>query len=163
MKIKDIVREAAPMTATTEQPTQQEIQAVQQLVNTLPKEKPESAVSKLTAFMGKYPVLDVLTDFLPQTRLVKLAISAVDSLEKGDKMSAVNALASGLTGGVGKAVDVAQRAHGVATAVNDYNKATQPSTTATALAPQASQMELEPIEPVADNSELERIKQLSKS
>jgi hypothetical protein len=105
MKIKEIVlREAeAPVEA---EPTPQDVEQIQGLLGTIDpvKEQPQSLLGKLTGWIKQYPMLDKATDLLPQTRLIKAIASAVDALETGDSKTALASLASGLTGGVGKAV-----------------------------------------------------------
>ena len=141
MKIKEITEQA-----TEAEPTIQDIAAVKQMVNDLPKEQPQTALSKFTSFMDRYPVVDVLTDFIPQTRLVKALLNTASSLEQGDKSAALASISTALTGSVGKAVDVGQRVQGVAQAVNAYN---QTGATQTALAPKTVPTdELEPIKEI---------------
>lgn len=97
--------------AVEAEPTVKDVQDVQQLLGTIDvtKEKPESLLNKLTGWMRSHPLLDKVTDIIPQTRLVKAIAAAADALESGDKMSALNSLASGLTGNVGKAVSTLAR------------------------------------------------------
>jgi hypothetical protein len=143
MKINEITNPspAAPANEIEAEPTQQEIQAVQQMVSSLPKEPPQSALTKFSNFMNAYPVVDILTDFIPQTRLVKALLNTAASLEQGDNKAALASISTALTGSLGKAVDEGLRAHDVATAVNAYNKPVTP--TATAFIP-------DKIEPVED-------------
>lgn len=143
MKINEITDPApAAPTEVEAPPTQQEIQAVQQMVASLPKEPPQTALTKFTNFMNEYPVVDILTDFIPQTRLVKALINTAANLEQGDNKAALTSISTALTGSLGKAVDVGLRAHDVATAVNAYNKpATQ---TAAAFIPD----KMEPVEDI---------------
>lgn len=98
-------------TAVEPEPTIKDIEDVKQLLATVDpvKEKPESLLKKLTSWMSAHPLLDKVTDLIPQTRLVKAIAAAVDALESGDKMSALNSLASGLTGNAGKAVSTLAR------------------------------------------------------
>lgn len=106
MKIREIT-EAAPMTATaTTEPDTAEIKAVQDLIGTIDpqREQPQNLLNKLTGWMREHPLLDKITDLIPQTRLVKAISAAVDSLEASDPKQALADLASGLTGSVGKAV-----------------------------------------------------------
>jgi len=132
MKINEISNPspAAPANEIEAEPTQQEIQAVQQMVSSLPKEPPQSALTKFSNFMNAYPVVDILTDFIPQTRLVKALLNTAASLEQGDNKAALASISTALTGSLGKAVDVGLRAHDVATAVNAYNKPVTPAATA---------------------------------
>ena len=120
MKIKEIVKE--DVTAQTE-PAPDEIAAVQQLLGTIDpqREKPESLLNKLTSWMTAHPLLDKITDLIPQTRIVKAVAMAVDALENNDKMTALNSLASVLTGSVGKAVNTVARTANTATALAQNN------------------------------------------
>jgi hypothetical protein len=147
MKINEITDPAPAAPAEVEAaPTQQEIQAVKQMVASLPKEPPQSALTKFTNFMNEYPVVDILTDFIPQTRMVKALINTAASLEQGDNKAALSSISTALTGSLGKAVDVGLRAHDVATAVNAYNKPATPA--ATAFIPDP--IDADKIEPVED-------------
>ena len=157
MKIYEITNTApAAPNEVEEQPTQQEIQAVQQMVASLPKEPPQSALTKFTNFMSAYPVVDILTDFIPQTRLVKALINTAASLEQGDNKAALTSISTALTGSLGKAVDVGLRAHDVATAISDYNKPAAPNSTATAFIPDP--VAADKINPLEDIKHLAGIK-----
>ena len=127
MKIRDIIKEnvppvttpaaaapaAAPVAAVdaTQEPAPppEEIKAVQDLLGTIDpqKEQPQGLLSKLTSWMRAHPLLDKVTDIIPQTRLVKAISAAVDAIEAGDNRAALASLAGGLTGSVGKAVQQA--------------------------------------------------------
>lgn len=99
----------APVATQELEPTPQDIQTVQGLLGTIDvkTEKPQSLLNKLTGWMKEYPLLDKVTDLIPQTRLIKAIAAAADAIESGDPKSALASLASGLTGGVGKAVQQA--------------------------------------------------------
>lgn len=102
MKIREIILEAE----AAEQPAPEEVKAVQELLGTIDvkQEQPQSLLNKLTGWMREHPLMDKITDLIPQTRLVKAISAAVDSLEAGNSRQALADLASGLTGNVGKAV-----------------------------------------------------------
>lgn len=117
MKIRDIVKENVPPVTTpspvaavdaTQEPAPppEEIKAVQDLLGTIDpqKEQPQGLLNKLTSWMKSHPLLDKVTDIIPQTRLVKAISAAVDAIEAGDNRAALSSLASGLTGNIGKAV-----------------------------------------------------------
>ncbi len=95
-----------PQAAAEPEPTAKDVEDVQALLGTIDvtKEQPESLLNKLTGWMRTNPILDKATDIMPQTRLVKAIAAAVDSIEAGDNKGALASLASGLTGGIGKAV-----------------------------------------------------------
>jgi hypothetical protein len=94
-----------------ETPEPQEIKAVQDLLGTIDvkTEKPQSLLNKLTGWMKAHPLLDKVTDLIPQTRLVKAIAAAADAIEAGDPKTALASLASGLTGNVGKVVQQANQ------------------------------------------------------
>jgi len=125
MRINEIIapaQQAIGQTVTSEpveEPTPQEIQQIQNLIGTIDvvKEQPQSLLSKLTGWMKQYPLIDKITDIIPQTRIVKAVSAAVDALEKGDNVLALNSLAGALTGNVGKAVNTVARAVNTAQAI----------------------------------------------
>lgn len=123
MKIREIIYEATPPAepaapAVNTQPAAaepapaevapppEEIKAVQDLLGTIDpqKEQPQGLLNKLTSWMRAHPLLDKVTDIIPQTRLVKAIAAAVDAIEAGDNKTALASLAGGLTGSVGKVV-----------------------------------------------------------
>ena len=103
------VATAPAQQAAEPEPTPQDIQTVQGLLGTIDvkTEKPQSLLNKLTGWMKAHPLLDKVTDLIPQTRLVKAIAAAADAIESGDPKAALASLASGLTGNVGKAVQQA--------------------------------------------------------
>jgi len=114
MKIYEIVNPAPatvePQTVQDlETPPPEEIKAVQDLLGTIDvkTEKPQTLLNKLTGWMREHPLLDKVTDLIPQTRLIKAIASAADAIEAGDSKGALASLASGLTGNIGKAVQQA--------------------------------------------------------
>jgi hypothetical protein len=122
MKIYEIVdpapvlQPAAPVAPQqpaqdAETPPPEEIKAVQDLLGTIDvkTEKPQTLLNKLTGWMREHPLLDKVTDLIPQTRLIKAIAAAADAIESGDPKSALASLASGLTGNVGKAVQQANQ------------------------------------------------------
>lgn len=102
---------AAQPAQDAETPEPQEIKAVQDLLGTIDvkTEKPQSLLNKLTGWMKAHPLLDKVTDLIPQTRLVKAIAAAADAIEAGDSKGALASLASGLTGNVGKVVQQANQ------------------------------------------------------
>jgi hypothetical protein len=93
------------------EPTAKDVADIQALLGTIDpaKEKPQTLLNKLTGWMKTYPILDKVTDIIPQTRLIKAIAAAVDAIEAGDSKTALNALA-GAVGGqlaqVARAVNV---------------------------------------------------------
>jgi hypothetical protein len=106
-------------TATTQavepEPTPKDISDIQALIGTIDvtKEKPQTLLNKLSGWMKQYPILDKVTDIVPQTRLIKAIAAAADALEAGDSRTALNALA----GAVGGQLANVARAVNVGTAV----------------------------------------------
>jgi hypothetical protein len=123
MKIYEIVNPAPaatvePQVATPQatlpaepEPTPQDIETVQGLLGTIDvkTERPQTLLNKLTGWMKEYPMLDKVTDLIPQTRLIKAIAAAADAIEAGDPKTALASLASGLTGNVGKVVQQANQ------------------------------------------------------
>jgi hypothetical protein len=109
MLIKELVN---PDPAAAEpEPTVQDVQDIQALIGTIDpaKEQPQTLLNKLTGWMKQYPLLDKVTDIIPQTRLIKAIAAAAEAIEAGDSRTALNSLAGAVGGGlanVAKAVNV---------------------------------------------------------
>ena len=105
------------------EPTAQDIQTVTALLGTIDpqKEQPQSLLAKITGWMRSNPIIDKVTDLIPQTRMVKAIAAAIDAIELGDNKTALTALAGVVGGGlaqISKAVNV-----GTALAQGDVNQA----------------------------------------
>ena len=105
------------------EPTPKDIQDIQALLGTIDpaKEQPQTLLNKLSGWMKQYPLLDKVTDIIPQTRLIKAVAAAVDAIEAGDSRTALNALAGAVGGNlaqVARAVNV-----GTALAQGDVKQA----------------------------------------
>lgn len=102
---------ATPTDAVGPTPTAKDVADIQALLGTIDpvKEQPQTLLNKLNGWMKQYPLLDKVTDIIPQTRLIKAIAAAADAIEAGDSRTALNALA-GAVGGqlatVAKAVNV---------------------------------------------------------
>ena len=112
MLIKEITQ-PAPTTVAEPEPTDKDVSDITALLGTIDpvKEQPQTLLNKLTGWMKQYPLLDKVTDIIPQTRLIKAIAAAADAIEAGDSKTALNALAGIVGGGaatVAKAVNVAQ-------------------------------------------------------
>lgn len=83
----------------------EEVKAVQDLLGTIDvtKERPETLLNKLTSWMTAHPALDIITNMIPQTRIVKAIAAAVNALEANDHKTALNALAGVVGGGLAQA------------------------------------------------------------
>jgi hypothetical protein len=102
---------AAPTNTVEPEPTPKDVADIQALIGTIDpaKEQPQTLLNKLNGWMKQYPILDKVTDIIPQTRLIKAIAAAADAIEAGNSRTALNALA-GAVGGqlaqVAKAVNV---------------------------------------------------------
>lgn len=116
MKIHEIVKETAPATAQqpAAEPTQADMAKGQELLGSIDDLPPEQAVSTISGWLKNWPVLDRVTDLLPQTRLIKAVASAIDAVQAGDPKAAITALASG---GLGKGVQQAAQLTNTGTAL----------------------------------------------
>ena len=97
--------------AVEPEPTPKDVADIQALLGTIDpvKEKPQTLLNKLSGWMKTYPILDKVTDIIPQTRLIKAIAAAADAIEAGDNRGALNALAGAVGGqlaNVAKAVNV---------------------------------------------------------
>jgi hypothetical protein len=113
MKIQEIIREnttmaAAPAAApvANNSPPPEEIKAVQDIIGTIDpkKEKPQGLLKKLMSWMDQHPYFDLITDLIPQTRVVKGLARAIDYIQSGDQKSALASLGGILSGPTGKIV-----------------------------------------------------------
>jgi hypothetical protein len=98
MKIIELL-EAVPTEVETT-PTPKDVADIQALLGTIDpqKEQPQTLLNKLTGWMKTYPILDKVTDIIPQTRLIKAIAAAADAIEAGDTKTALNALAGAVGG-----------------------------------------------------------------
>jgi hypothetical protein len=108
----EVVATTATMPQSAEpEPTPKDVADIQALLGTIDpaKEQPQTLLNKLNGWMKQYPILDKVTDIIPQTRLIKAIARAADAIEAGDNKGALSALA-GAVGGqlaqVAKAVNV---------------------------------------------------------
>ena len=109
MLIKELIQPSAQ--APDPEPTPKDIADIQALIGTIDpqKEQPQTLLNKLTGWMKQYPLLDKVTDIIPQTRLIKAIAAAADAIEAGDSKTALNALAGAVGGNlanVARAVNV---------------------------------------------------------
>ncbi len=114
---------ASPTDTVEPTPTPKDVADIQALIGTIDpqKEQPQTLLNKLNGWMKQYPLLDKVTDIIPQTRLIKAIAAAADALEAGDSRTALNALAGAVGGGlatVARAVNV-----GTALAQGDVKQA----------------------------------------
>lgn len=127
MLIKELTEPQATVQPTaTQQPPAEEIQAVTDFVKSVEtsKEPPATVLNKFNTFLAAHPLFDLVTDYIPQTRVVKALIGAADALEQKDGKTALASLSTLVTGAAGKAIDAGTRIASVAGAVDDYNTAT---------------------------------------
>jgi hypothetical protein len=107
MLIKELTEPQATVEPTVDavEPTAKDVQDVQALLGTIDpqKEQPQTLLNKLTGWIKQYPILDKVTDIIPQTRLIKAIAAAADAIEAGDSKTALNALAGAVGGGLAQA------------------------------------------------------------
>lgn len=139
MRIHDYIKLVEDEVAAVQQPETpqvppQEVQAVQQLINTIDpsKENTDSLIKKLTGWMSAHPLIDVITDIIPQTRMVKAVAGAVDALANNNPRDAALSLGSVLTG---RTAQTAVRAANLAATAYDIKQALNPPAPAAAAAP----------------------------
>jgi hypothetical protein len=98
----EAVATTQPATTVEPEPTQKDVQDIQALLGTIDpqKEQPQTLLNKLNGWMKQYPILDKVTDIIPQTRLIKAIAAAADAIEAGDSKTALNALAGAVGGGL---------------------------------------------------------------
>lgn len=114
MLIREVTDRLPPsqISAPESQPTPQDIDEIEQLIGTIDskQETAQSLVNKLTTWMKEHPIIDRVTDLIPQTRMVKAVARAIDALEQGDYKQALNSVATVVGGNVAtlaKGVNVA--------------------------------------------------------
>jgi hypothetical protein len=92
-------------------PTPQEIKDVEQLIGSIDpqRETAQSMLNTITGWMRSHPLLDRITDIIPQTRLVKAIGAAVDAVEAKDTRKAIQALATVIGGSTAQAVNTVNR------------------------------------------------------
>jgi hypothetical protein len=93
------------------EPSAEEIKDVAQLIGTIDTQntKPETVLNTITGWMKSHPLLDRITDLIPQTRLVKAIGAAVDAIEAKDTKQAIQALATVIGGSTAQAVNTVNR------------------------------------------------------
>lgn len=93
---------ANPAVPVEAEPTTKDVADIQALLGTIDpaKEQPQTLLNKLNGWMKQYPILDKVTDIIPQTRLIKAIAAAADAIESGDNRGALNALAGAVGGQV---------------------------------------------------------------
>jgi len=109
MLLRELIQ--PPTQAQDPEPTPKDISDIQALIGTIDpaKEQPQTLLNKLSGWMKQYPLLDKVTDIIPQTRLIKAIAAAADAIEAGDSKTALNALAGAVGGqlaNVARAVNV---------------------------------------------------------
>lgn len=101
------------------EPSPEEIKDVEQLIGTIDtvNAQPESVLNTITGWMKSHPLLDRITDLIPQTRLVKAIGAAVDAIEAKDTKQAIQALATVIGGSTAQAVGQVNRTVNTVTAL----------------------------------------------
>jgi hypothetical protein len=113
MLLRELIAPTVPTTAPVvePEPSPQEIDSVQQLIGTIDpqRETAQSMLNTITGWMRSHPLLDRVTDLIPQTRLVKAIGAAVDAIEAKDTKKAIQALATVIGGSTAQAVNTVNR------------------------------------------------------
>jgi hypothetical protein len=101
------------------EPSAEEIKDVEQLIGTIDIQntKPETVLNTINGWMKSHPLLDRITDLIPQTRLVKAIGAAVDAIEAKDTKQAIQALATVIGGSTAQAVNTVNRTVNTVTAL----------------------------------------------
>jgi len=104
MLIREVINTQPPsqISAPEPQPTPQDFDEIEQLIHSIKPEQEtaQSLVNKLTTCMKEHPIIDRVTDLIPQTRMVKAVARAIDALEQGDYKQALNSVATVVGGNV---------------------------------------------------------------
>jgi hypothetical protein len=190
MRIRDII-EQTDFELANQEPSAEDVDAIKDFIDTIDPQTdtPQQVLTRLQQLQQEYPLLDRITDMIPQTRMVKQIALAVDSLVANKPMAALSHLGRVIGGGVATAAAVAhaaqslskgdikgaaQQAFGATQIGRDYNRGQQVAQrvgkAAQALADPAQAytdlrnriLPQQAPAPVADKTnELERLRQLS--
>lgn len=190
MRIRDIIKQT-DFELANQEPSAEDVDAIKDFIDTIDPQTdtPQQVLTRLQQLQQEYPLLDRITDMIPQTRMVKQIALAVDSLVANKPMAALSHLGRVIGGGVATAAAVAhaaqslskgdikgaaQQAFGATQIGRDYNRGQQVAQrvgkAAQALADPAQAytdlrnriLPQQAPAPVADKTnELERLRQLS--
>lgn len=124
MKIHELF-EQTDFALANQEPSQEDVDTVQDFINTIDPQTdtPQQVLTRLEQLQQEYPLLDRITDMIPQTRMVKQIALAVDSLVANKPMAALAHLGRVVGGGVATAATVAHAAQSLAK--GDYTGAAQ--------------------------------------
>lgn len=115
MKIRELL-EQTDFELANQEPSQQDIDTIQDFVDTIDPQQdtPKQVLTRLQQLQQEYPLLDRITDMIPQTRMAKAVALAVDSLVANRPMDALSHLGQVVGGQVAKAATVANTAQSLA-------------------------------------------------
>lgn len=111
MLIRDII-EQTEFELANQEPAPEDVNTLQDFVDTIdPRtDTPQRVLTRLQQLQKEYPLLDKITDMIPQTRMAKAVALAVDSLVANRPLDALGHLGRVVGGGVATAATVAQTA-----------------------------------------------------
>lgn len=186
MRIRDIL-EQTDFELANQEPSAEDVDAIKDFIDTIDPQTdtPQQVLTRLQQLQQEYPLLDRITDMIPQTRMVKQIALAVDSLVANKPMAALSHLGRVIGHGVATAATVAQAAQSLSK--GDYTGAAKQAFGATQIGrdlnrgqqvaqrvSQAAQALMDPAQALTDirrrvipqqvvdrTSELERLRQLS--
>jgi len=115
MKIRELI-EQTDFELANQEPSQQDIDTIQDFIDTIDPQQdtPKQVLTRLQQLQQEYPLLDRITDMIPQTRMAKAVALAVDSLVANRSMDALTHLGQVVGGQVAKAATVANTAQSLA-------------------------------------------------
>lgn len=115
MKIRELI-EQTDFELANQEPSQQDIDTIQDFIDTIDPQQdtPKQVLTRLQQLQQEYPLLDRITDMIPQTRMAKAVALAVDSLVANRPMDALSHLGQVVGGQVATAATVANTAQSLA-------------------------------------------------
>lgn len=124
MRIRDIT-EQTDFELANQEPSVEDVDAVKDFIDSIDPQTdtPQQVLTRLQQLQQEYPLLDRITDMIPQTRMVKQIALAVDSLVANKPMAALSHLGRVIGGGVAAAAAVAHAAQSLSK--GDYTGAAQ--------------------------------------
>lgn len=132
MRVRDII-EQTDFELANQEPAQEDVDAIQDFIDTINPQvdTPKQVLTRLQQLQQEYPLLDRITDMIPQTRMAKAVALAVDSLVANRPLDALTHLGKVVGGQVATAATVANTAQSLAK--GDYMAAARQAFGATRL------------------------------
>lgn len=115
MKIQELF-EQTDFELANQEPSAEDVDAIKDFIDTIDPQSdtPQQVLTRLQQLQQEYPLLDRITDMIPQTRMVKQIALAVDSLVANRPVDALAHLGQVVGGHVATAATVAQTAQSLA-------------------------------------------------